>query len=212
MKGLILKDFYTLRRNSRFLIAYLIFLIVISASSDNISFFAGMLVSMITMLSISTFSWDEYCGWNKYALTIPVSRKQIVMAKYAVLWILVLGGSAIGFLLIWISRMVNPEIDMKMAVIVLGLCSLAGAVMASITIPLIYRWGTEKSRLAMLMIFAAPTALVYFLGHFIDAPSEEALIGYLMTMLKCTPFLCIAVVCFSFVVSVRIFEKKEIED
>ena len=82
MKGLLLKDFYTMARYGRTMLALIGFYVMLAFLGQPASFVGAMLVFLCAMLVISSFSYDEYGKWNKYCLSLPVSRRQIVGSKY----------------------------------------------------------------------------------------------------------------------------------
>lgn len=210
MIGLIRKDFYTLGRYGRFMLIYLLVFGVLFAGQGSGSFISSMMVVMVTIMSISTFSYDDYAKWDRYAVSTPVSRKKIVLAKYLLVLILVVLGAAAGLLINLIYKFFRPELDLLEASVSVAASSLVGATMTGVTIPFIYKYGTEKSRLVMLVLFAVPTGVIILLSQYMPELDVAAISELTRTLLLCAPLLCIAVVCFSYVAAVRIFIKKEI--
>ncbi len=84
MKTMLLADFITTRK-------YLVQQCVLSVA---IGLFVGianhsallasnmLVVMLFVMLSISLLALDEQNGWQRFRLTLPVSRKQVVMGRY----------------------------------------------------------------------------------------------------------------------------------
>lgn len=214
MRGMILKDLYNLMRYSRFLIIYIIIFGAISLGPGG-STFGSMVVVLIGTLSVSTFSYDDLAGWEKYAVSTPVSRKKIVMAKYLVAVILTVLGIVAGLLLTLLSRIVNPEMEILESLAALGSCALLGVLANSLIIPFVYKFGTEKSRLIMMTAYALPAGVIILIGQVLPPESLTALIAWIensfIALLVSIPLFCIAAICFSYVVAVKIFEAKEIQ-
>ena len=74
MKGLVLKDLYYLRGFAKQYLLILVFMAVWSVMVKNSSFIATYLLVMGNTLLLSTSSMDEAVSFNRFALTMPVSR------------------------------------------------------------------------------------------------------------------------------------------
>ena len=95
IKGLLKKDLYNLSSYKTPLIMMVLFCSMAIIGTEAIywgSVVAGVIVGMI---SLSTFSYDEMAKSNRYVLTLPVTRKEIVLEKY----ILAVGATVLGSLL-----------------------------------------------------------------------------------------------------------------
>ena len=84
MTGLILKDIYSLRSYfvKQILLMALIYLLISVTMIQSFAFFGPMMVMSVMMMLISSFSFDETAKWDTYALTLPLSPRSIVGAKY----------------------------------------------------------------------------------------------------------------------------------
>ena len=94
MKGLLLKEYYSMRPYLKKQVAVLfVFFIVFSVFSGSLVTLMPMILFFIGNLLLSSFSLDEQAHWNSYALTLPVSPQNIIASKY----ILFLGSLFISF-------------------------------------------------------------------------------------------------------------------
>ncbi|HBL68905.1 MAG TPA: ABC-2 transporter permease, partial [Firmicutes bacterium] len=82
MKGLIIKDFFALARQARIFLAATAFYLIYSITTKNITMFAVMFTMFMGFLPINTMAFDEQSKWNKYALSMPLTRTDIVLSKY----------------------------------------------------------------------------------------------------------------------------------
>lgn len=83
MKGLLLKDWYMMKK---YCMAYLLITVVflaVSCVSDNI-FFTFYPCLLCGMIPINLLSYDERSGWIQYSGALPYTKKQIVSSKYLV--------------------------------------------------------------------------------------------------------------------------------
>ena len=104
----------------------------------------------IFLLLILVFSCIP--GWDQMAAMMPYSARDVVLSKYLFGWIAVAVSAAATFVLqtilsvIWLSDVEGPSIP----VILLSVC-VAGCIL-DITLPMMFRFGVEKGRLAMFLI------------------------------------------------------------
>ncbi len=206
MFGLIIKDLLCLKKSAIKIAVLLGLYIVIFSSSDNIILLSAMIIMISTMLILNTFAYDELSKWDYYALSLPVTKKQIVLCKYLLTVLFDIMGISITLLLYLIKRQLNTEA-------VLSVCVLAATalVMAAVILPLLYKFGTQKARIWMIMIFLLPTAVTIGLGNLGVHPTaimpSEGMIALLVWLSLPIALLLYAG---SYFLSYRIFENKEI--
>ncbi|ACL20308.1 ABC-2 transporter permease [Desulfitobacterium hafniense] len=206
MKGLIIKDIFALRQQGKILLALLVFYAVYSVVFQNLSMLAGMIVLLCVMLPVTTMAYDEKSKWDKYALSMPIPRKTIVLSKYlfaiiaeflAVIIIGILGGIIVFFT----GEMVIGE----MLVMTLALGG-AGLFFLALVLPILFKFGVEKARFIMLLAFFIPSMIVMMLPQLgIEPPSAQTLrfLGYL------SPLIVAGLLLFSVKISIGIYNKKE---
>lgn len=151
MKGLLLKEFYVMRKICR---VYLIMMVVFIAASV----FAGDNLFMVTypcmlcgVIPVSLLEYDDRCKWEAYSATLPYSRAQMVSAKYLIglmvqLVMIVLAGIAQWFKL---SRSNQLHAD-TYALLMLMLVSVT-FFGSSISLPFMFKLGITKGRIAYLL-------------------------------------------------------------
>ncbi|MEG1367053.1 MAG: ABC-2 transporter permease [Oscillospiraceae bacterium] len=213
MTALVLKDFYTMKK---YLIKQLgIFIIIylfISYNMKNGSFFSAMLQMIISTSLISSFSYDEYAHWDSYALSLPISRSEIVGAKY----LLFLFGTIIGTGLSAIGGIaLNLLLDGNIIEIFASIaaCVIIFTIITSITLPLFFKYGTERGRMLMTLSLLVPFFGVFLLSglvkegklSFLAPPSEAQIILIIIALILVT----VLFFWISYLISVKIYEKKE---
>lgn len=219
IKGLIIKDLLQLKSYRKSLIAFIVIFILVSMSQESTVEVGNMLVLMMTlglgMFSIATFNYDEMSKADRYILTLPLTRKQVVRAKYVLVIGSTIVGSLMGIILGGIITFVMSKTIPNL--LDLGLMALGGilgiGLVESIQIPCIYKFGAEKGRIQTFMMTAVVALLaggIFYMGEKANLP-----IGNLFESLnQFLPFvLIIAVVVMygiSYRISVGIFSKKEI--
>ncbi len=205
MKGLILKDLLNLRSTFKMLGAMIVFFAVAFLREGN-SFVFGIIILMFAMMVVTTISYDDLAKWDAYALTMPVTRAEMVLSKYLVMVLLNTLGAVLSLIIgIVGSFLMNQSFDLEILVIV-GLVYLIAFIFGSLIIPLIYKFGTEKARLMLFLCALIPTALFLLLEQFnVPLPTTGNPWIYLILLVACS----VIGVILSYLISLKIYTKKE---
>ncbi|HFH0162880.1 TPA: ABC-2 transporter permease, partial [Clostridioides difficile] len=193
MKGLILKDLLNLKGNIKFILLFIIMFGFMSSLGDgNVNNFIGVIIVLCTTMIVSTFSYDDLNKWDSYVLTMPINRNDIVLSKYLTMLIF----SFIGVL---VSLIVSVTIGYFKNTLILNETLLINALILSISVcfgslilPLIYKFGTERARLLMILCFLVPTlALLVFKSILENISSPISIEIILNTLVYSLPFVAI---------------------
>ena len=219
IKGLITKDILQLKTYKRTLIIFIVIFTLTSISQE--SGLGNILAIMLTlgfgMFSMASFNYDELNKADRYILTLPLTKKEVVLSKY----ILVIGSTVIGNIIgitlgVVLTFAINKQVPNIEELISVGLGSVLGiGIIEAIQIPCVYKWGAEKGRIQMVVV----TALVALLAGGIIFIGEKANIQFpanniLDIFSKYLPliFIGITIIIYfiSYKVSYKIYFKKEI--
>lgn len=205
MKGLILKDLLNLKSSFKMLGVMILFFAVAFLSQRNGVVF-GIIIMMFAMMVVTTISCDDLAKWDAYALTMPVTRKEIVLSKYLVMALLNTLGAVLSVIVgIVGSFFIKQSFDQEILVIV-GLVYLIAFIFGSLIIPLIYKFGTEKARLMLFLCALLPTALMLLLEQLnVPLPTTGNPWIYLFLLIG----FAVAGVVLSYLISLKIYHKKE---
>lgn len=154
MKGLLIKDFLLLKKTGR-IFAMLLGLYLIMTIFMNTDM-GPLMVFLCGMLSISTFAYDEQAKWDSYALTMPVSKRDLVLSKYVIAIILCFIGAVAGAILSVASSLDAPFINWTGILMTSGIALCASYLFNSLALPLLYKFGAEKTRVVLLACYAVP--------------------------------------------------------
>ena len=165
MKGLLIKDFKLLKGQKQFFAAVLIVMTVFLMTSTSPSFVIIYITVMMGMLTLTTISYDEHENGMGYLFTLPVSRKGYVREKYlfgimTTLPVLAVV-SAIAFLVSGI-RHIDFTVE-EWGGAIMG-SMLIVTMMLSLLIPIELKFGAERSRIAMTLVFGGAFAVVYIVA------------------------------------------------
>lgn len=146
MKGLLLKDIYTLVKQMRIMLL----LLVIFACVPGFTL-AAFAVFYAAMLPVTALAYDERSKWNDLAAMLPYSERNIVLSKY-VLGLISVGAAALiagaAQFVVGMVRHTMPGKEDFLAIILIALISL---ILLCINLPLMFRMGVEKGRIAFMI-------------------------------------------------------------
>lgn len=164
MIGLILKDLFTLTRQA---LMYIVFIAVFSLMPGyNMASFAVMMACMMPMTALA---YDERSHWDRLAASMPYTTAQLVLSKYLMGLILMLCSVALGLIALPLQRLVNPDVSLQELLSVSLGALVAGMLIQGVLLPVMFRFGTEKARLFMLVLMGAVFAGIAALGQAQDA-------------------------------------------
>lgn len=202
MLGLVLKDLYNLKTQYKLILGLFAFYLVMAVTGGDSTMFSGVATLMAVMLPISTIAYDERCKWDKYALTMPVSRRQIVLSKYLLGGILAVGAQVMNLIALRAAG-----VDLAENARYYLLIFAVGIVYLCLVLPLLFKFGVEKGRLLMMAVLLAPTGAVMYLSRAgIGLPGPEVM-QYLP---YAAPVAAAAVIGISLMISMMIYSRKEL--
>jgi len=208
MKGLLIKDFLGLRKYFRTVLLMIAAYAVLMFFMDSAYFLSGMIVLLSAMIAITSFSFDHMAGWDVYALSLPISRKDVVMSKYVLALILTLGGVLLSIAIGALYTAIQHTGSFVETLIVSCALFVVGMLFISILLPLLFKFGVEKARLMIIAVFAIPTAAFVALSNIagLEMPSEQAIIS----LLPLAPLILIGLLAASYFISCAIYCNKEV--
>lgn len=219
IKGLIIKDILQLKNYRKTLVVFiLIFMLVSISEIDGIgNMLALMLTLAFAMFSMASFNYDELNKTDRYILTLPITRRQVVLSKYIfVIYSTLIGsiiGTVIGFIL---TSLVNKQISNIGEIITIGLGGMMGiGLIEAIQIPCIYKWGAEKGRIQMVLITALVIALTGVIEFIVKKVNIQFPVNNFFDIFnKFLPviFIVTTIIIYyiSFKIAYKIYNKKEI--
>ncbi len=148
MKGLMLKDWYLTIKYSRFLLLFALVYGIIGVFQQELVAFSILPVMLIAMLPHTLCSYDEREKWTEYVQTMPVSRALYVTEKY------LFGACCYGAYLA-VLAVLNLVAGTEDYGTLFAMQFSVGLLAPSILLPFVFRFGTEKGRMAYLIVLGA---------------------------------------------------------
>lgn len=213
MRGLLIKDICALWKQARFMLVLVLAYIVIGAWKPENSFWAAFSVLFMSMLPINALGLDERCKWNQYALMLPCSRKDMVLEKYilgliGIIGVVLIYGGMTCILQLWEG---NGILFSRLGQSIVPMLSLP-CLFLGINMPIMFRYGVEKGRMWFtILTMVIFLGCIYVMNTLNQKEGFAAAVGRLGAGMGL--FLIagsVVILIFSMLLSVRIFEKKEL--
>ncbi len=212
MKGLILKDLLNLKGNVKFILLFIIMFGFMSSLGDgNVNNFIGVIIVFCTTMIVSTFSYDDLNKWDSYVLTMPIKRNDIVLSKYLTMLIFSFIGALVSLIVSVIIGYFKNTLVLNETLLINALILSVSVCFGSLILPLVYKFGTERARLLIILCFLVPTlALLAFKSILENISSPISIEIIFNTLVYSIPFIAIFLFVVSYFISSKIYSKKEV--
>ncbi len=207
MKGLLYKDFLMAWKYCKmYLVITVVFLALFFFNTDSELFiiYPGLLIAMIP---INLLAYDEHSRWKIFSQTLPCSKDKVVSAKYLVGLVTTTIFTVLVSVVYGISRQIENRFSFSEMGAILFVVFFLPLLFSAFSLPLIFRFGTEKGRMVSLIGVAAVFCFTFVYGAFRKA-------FYTISMPTITPaiFLIIAAIILIFYVlswklSIALYQK-----
>ena len=222
MKGIITKDLLGLKQVAITMGLLMVFYLFLGfMSGDNgggMSYFSIMALVLNVMVPISCAGYDEQCDWDSFGAALPVSKNKIVICRYIV------GLIAMCFtsLVVFVSNLLSAALGGSPAGVLSYLIPLIlSSIYIAIMIPLIYKFGVQKSRFIIIAVMILPSMLIAALGMLManNADKDSSMFFDVIDGIASVPLVPVAIgasvaaaiaYVLSMLLSMRIYNKKEL--
>lgn len=206
MKGLLLKDWYVLTKQSRFMLLLLLFYVVLSATGSES--FGGFAVIFVSMLPMTLMGIDEKNKWENLAVTMPYHKKDIVISRYLLLAGMLMVLSFVYLCIQAVQQLVTTQPGAFLNITYITIMLSLGLVYPAVCLPFMFLVGVEKGRLLFIGITAviggaAGGFLMNYTGESMKVLSSVMNKSWLIIVIDILLFLLSASI------SVRIYERRE---
>ncbi|MED0969629.1 ABC-2 transporter permease [Bacillus paramycoides] len=213
MRGLLLTNYYLVYRTFFMFMGIAILgagLVFCFGDASMYRFIAMFTILFAAIPALEVIKYESKSGYDKYVLTLPVTRSNIVQSHYLFYFLVVIIGTLLSYGIFYVYGLVSdtPIDDGILKSVSLGTFIILNA--GAISYPLLYVLGAEKSD--AITIGSAGGGLLATFGL-------QSLIGYLMEQLSLSnsslyvPILYtifgLIIYILSFFVSVFVYKKKE---
>ena len=155
MRGLLVKDFRLFFMQRQFWVMILLITFFFAVSGQSVHFIIAYATMLCSYFTISTVSYDELNRGYAFLFTLPISRRGYVLEKY--LYALVLGGGAWAITTAGCAAylyLTDPSWNGAEWICVPGIIFPIMWLMIALMLPMQLKFGAEKSRIALIVLFA----------------------------------------------------------
>ncbi|MBQ9745897.1 MAG: ABC-2 transporter permease [Clostridia bacterium] len=209
MKGLLLKDFYMMRKYCRsYIFIVALFIAVSFFGNDNL--FLNLYPCLLCgMIPVNLLAYDEQSRFTSYCGALPYTKAQIVSGKY-ITGLLV---QSAMLLLMGIAQAVKMVMSgnfvMQEFLVVMLLGFFASALVAPLSLPFMFKFGTEKGRMIYLFMVALACAGGFAFSSLLENTGEAGNI-VLGGFLPWLCLICVGIYALSWYLSIVFYSKREI--
>lgn len=200
MKGLLIKDWKTLVKQTKVMLAITSLLACVPST-----YMSAFALFYAAMLPVTALAYDERAKWDELAAMMPYTAKAIVGSKYVLGLMLVLPVLALSILsrlLVHSTPIVSED---TMSLLITACLSL---ILMAINLPFMFRFGVEKGRLIYIVL----TCVFVITGVTYADKLADMVSGFETVMVTTVPLLLLAAaviaLLLSYVISVRVYRAR----
>ena len=150
MKSLIMKDLYNISHNMKQMVLVMIFVGICIIPTNGASAYVTTASVLGCMMTMTTFAFDEQCGWMKYALVMPLSRNEYVMSKYIINIIFTGIGIIMGLIISGVASLILGNFNLLELLMYALTGLLISCFFSGLYMPALIKYGAEKARFIMI--------------------------------------------------------------
>lgn len=214
MKGLLTKDFLTIKKKygiTRLVmdVAIIVALMIVLKGAGAIYISCLLIPIEVTSMVISLTTFDEQWKWGKYAISLPLSKAQIVQSRYIFAGIMALIGLGVALAVNVTTYFCFPEyrFGFYLFITVVSLCITL--LFLSFILPSNYSLGVNAGFAAMIIL----VILLVVLGIWTRLTNNEIMWFVVENFELSMAIVAISVIVFcvlSYVLSITFFKRKYI--
>ena len=167
MKGLLIKEIYQLKNSIKTQGMSLVLFAFLGVMMKSTVYVGMMVTVLITNMILLTMGYDESCSWKRYAMTMPIRRRDLVTVKYLLLY--GLGVCSVLFtMIVGVPIYLIAQVSLVETFITAVCCALVALCSMSVNIMLCTKFGVEKARLMTVLSYLLPFGMVWGLFALVD--------------------------------------------
>ena len=148
MKGLLLKDWYMMKKYCRSYLLISVCFVILSLVSEGNMFFVFYPCLLCGMIPVNLLGYDERSRWTEYAGALPCTRAQIVSAKYLIGLFAQIAVLTVNSIAQGIKLTVDGSFVLTEFLVLVMMMLIMATVTSSLTLPFVFKLGVEKGRSA----------------------------------------------------------------
>lgn len=201
MKALILKDAYVIWRQMKYFLVMILLFSALPSGFNN-----AFAIVYASMLPYTALAYDERSKWDQMAAMMPYSTRDVVLGKYVFGW-LCIGAAAVlsGLFQAALSLVSHREVLSGM----LALSLFGGFCILAISLPVMFRFGVEKGRLAMFLIIFLVCGTAGAIANIADSATGGTAFAFQGPVLAVMLIAAVVLTAVSVPLSIRFYAKRQ---
>lgn len=193
MKGLFIKDIRILSKQKNFLLMIIIVSIIFGFIFDNMNFMNSYLAFFSTIYILGTLNYDEFDNGMAYLMALPSSRKDYILSKYLLMVTTICTMSFLGIIINLIYAFIKGiPLNLLEMIITIIVSNLLALFVMDIMLPIQLKYGNEKSRVAIVIIYGLIFLFGFLIFNFINSYSPQMLQNILF-LIKQNPMIIVGI-------------------
>lgn len=199
MLGLVYKDIVNMKKTIGTYLLLILFMSVVGCFISLGIYVVALCGFLIIIPPIQSIREDEKSSWNRYGVTMPISRHKIVLSKFVLVFI----GALISASIVALNLMfVNDFLGVYTTEIVVFTMIMEG-VFAAISMPISLKFGSEYGGGALIVLLYVPG------GIYLALQSQGVNLPSISGIMKCLPIAAVVILALSIASSIYIYGKKD---
>ena len=208
MKGLLLKDWYMMKKYCRYYLFVSIGFIILSMISSGNMFFIFYPCLLCGMIPVNLLGYDERSRWTEHVGTLPYTKAQIVSAKYLIGLFTQIAMLTAICVTQGVKMSVEGNFVLKEFLILMTLLLIIASVASSLTLPFIFKFGVEKGRTAYYVMIGVVCAGSFIATTLFNKGLQNNI--QLNAVLPIACFIGVGIYVLSWYLSIIFYKKREL--
>lgn len=211
LRGLLLKDLLILKKGLLIGGTILVFYSILGIYGEEASSFSAYFLLFFSLISISSYAYDEQARWVPYALTTTINRTKLVQSKYLLAFFMIGLGFLCSFLLSLPYQIVQSNTFVLTISPITWSFLYVSILFNLILLPILFKLGSENSRIIIFALCALPTILLVILDKYNFLPDMNQ--ATIESIIKYLPYIGVITILIlgllSYSISLKIVKKKD---
>ena len=161
MKGLLIKDLKIILNQKKLFLIAILFGAFFAYTNEDVTFAASYIVILMSMLALTTISYDDINGGMLFILSLPTTRKLYVIEKYLFTALNLVFSCFVSIIVCMLLGMLfGLDINTSTIIATTAGSTVGVGLMLAVNIPLELKFGVEKSRTAIFLSVAAIAVII----------------------------------------------------
>ena len=217
MKGLLIKDFRLLISQKMYYMMVVMIALALLTTSSSPTFMVGYLSILCMMFVVSSISYDEFDNGYAFLFCLPITRKSYVREKYVFSILMGAGAWVVtAAITVAVKLVLRRDWAVTDLLVTSALTVLAFQPAVFVMIPIQLKFGSEKGRMAQVVVYCGVFALLFLGLKFLKelnidvAEMINQLVALNVWICIAAAFLAVGLILFlSMKISEKILQKKE---